>query len=112
MWWPIVMAVSIRPGRRPAANRMPDMPIYNDRIMAYVEEMQRKDLRITQCITDATGDRSLPPGKRSDPDSYCRVVERRADGVLIRGAKLHMAGASLGHEAGRGQLRHRLSRRR
>ena len=55
-----------------AANRMPDMPVYTDRIMAYVEEMQRKDLRITQCITDAKGDRGLPPGKQPDPDSYCR----------------------------------------
>jgi len=81
-----------------AAGRMPDMPVYNARIMAYVEEMQAKDLRITQCITDAKGDRSLPPGKQPDPDSYCRVVERRADGVVIRGAKLHITGASLGHE--------------
>ena len=81
-----------------AANRMPDMPVYTDRIMAYVEEMQRKDLRITRCITDAKGDRGLPPGKQPDPESYCQVVERRADGVVIRGAKLHITGASLVHE--------------
>ncbi|MDE0941093.1 MAG: 4-hydroxyphenylacetate 3-hydroxylase [Alphaproteobacteria bacterium] len=81
-----------------AAGRMPDMPVYNKRIMAYVEEMQASDRRITQCITDAKGDRSLPPGKQSDPDSYCRVVEQREDGVVIRGAKLHITGASLGHE--------------
>ncbi len=81
-----------------AAGRMPDMPVYNERIMTYVEKMQQNDRRITQCITDAKGDRSLPPGKQPDPDSYCRVVERREDGVVIRGAKLHITGASLGHE--------------
>jgi 4-hydroxybutyryl-CoA dehydratase/vinylacetyl-CoA-Delta-isomerase len=81
-----------------AAGRMPDKPLYNERIMAYVEEMQARDVRITQCITDAKGDRGLPPGKQPDPDSYCRVVERREDGVVIRGAKLHITGASLGHE--------------
>ncbi len=81
-----------------AAGRMPDMPVYNERIMTYVEKMQQNDRRITQCITDAKGDRSLPPGKQPDPDSYCRVIERREDGVVIRGAKLHITGASLGHE--------------
>jgi 4-hydroxybutyryl-CoA dehydratase/vinylacetyl-CoA-Delta-isomerase len=81
-----------------AGGRMPDMPVYNERITAYVAEMQASDRRITQCITDAKGDRGLPPGKQPDPDSYCRVVERRADGVVLRGAKLHITGASLGHE--------------
>ena len=81
-----------------AAGRMPDQPVYNERIMAYVEEMQKKDVRIIQCITDAKGDRSLPPGKQPDPDAYTHVVERRDDGVVIRGAKLHITGASLGHE--------------
>ncbi|MFQ5698475.1 MAG: 4-hydroxyphenylacetate 3-hydroxylase N-terminal domain-containing protein [Myxococcota bacterium] len=73
-------------------------PEYVERIQAYVEEVQRRDLRITQCITDAKGDRSKPPGLQDDPDAYTRVVERSPDGVVIRGAKLHITGASLGHE--------------
>jgi 4-hydroxybutyryl-CoA dehydratase/vinylacetyl-CoA-Delta-isomerase len=73
-------------------------PVYAERMRAYVAEMQRRDLRVTECITDAKGDRSLPPGKQRDPDAYTRVVERRKDGVVIRGAKLHITGASLGHE--------------
>jgi aromatic ring hydroxylase len=35
------------------------------------------------------GDRSLPPGKQPNPDSYVRVVARRADGIIVRGAKVH-----------------------
>ncbi|WP_428564692.1 4-hydroxyphenylacetate 3-hydroxylase N-terminal domain-containing protein [Ramlibacter sp.] len=65
---------------------------------AYVQEMQRRDLRVMQCITDAKGDRSLPPSKQPDPDSYMRVVERRPDGVVVRGAKLHIALAPIAHE--------------
>ena len=81
-----------------AAGRMPDLPVYGERIRAFVDEAQAKDWRITECITDGKGDRSLPPGKQPDPDAYTRVVERRADGVVIRGAKLHISAASLGHE--------------
>ena len=73
-------------------------PDYAERIKAFVERAQRDDIRIAECITDAKGDRSLPPGRQADPDSYTRVVERRADGVVIRGAKLHISGASLAHE--------------
>lgn len=73
-------------------------PEYVERMQAWVDEMQQRDLRITQCITDAKGDRSRPPSKQDDPDAYVHVVERRKDGVVIRGAKLHITGASLGHE--------------
>lgn len=75
-----------------------DCPQYNERIRAFVSEAQVRDLRVTECITDAKGDRGLSPGQQPDPDAYTRVVERRPDGVIIRGAKLHISGASLGHE--------------
>jgi 4-hydroxybutyryl-CoA dehydratase / vinylacetyl-CoA-Delta-isomerase len=82
-----------------AAGRIADTsPQYVERINAFVEEAQRRDLRVTQCITDAKGDRSRPPSKQDDPDAYVRVVDRHSDGVVIRGAKLHITGASLGHE--------------
>jgi 4-hydroxybutyryl-CoA dehydratase/vinylacetyl-CoA-Delta-isomerase len=73
-------------------------PKYAERIHRYVELAQRDDIRITECITDAKGDRSQPPSKQDDPDLYTRVVDRTGDGVVIRGAKLHITGASLGHE--------------
>ena len=82
-----------------AAARMGrDLPRYGDRIRDFVERAQRDDIRVTECITDAKGDRSLPPSKQDDPDAYTRVVERTQGGVVIRGAKLHITGASLGHE--------------
>ena len=82
-----------------AAGKMADTaPEGVERMHAFIDDAARRDIRITQCITDAKGDRSLPPGKQSDPDAYVRVVSRQADGVVIRGAKLHISGASLGHE--------------
>ncbi len=82
-----------------AAGRIADTaPEYVERINAYVDEATRKDLRITQCITDAKGDRSRPPGRQDDPDAYVHVVDRSAEGVVLRGAKLHITGASLGHD--------------
>ena len=82
-----------------AADRIQsDLPDNAARMRAYVEDVQRKDLRVTQCITDAKGDRSLSASKQHDPDAYVRVVDRRNDGIVIRGAKLHITGASLGHE--------------
>jgi 4-hydroxybutyryl-CoA dehydratase/vinylacetyl-CoA-Delta-isomerase len=82
-----------------AATRIGDAaPHLVERIQAYVDDAKRRDIRITECITDAKGDRSLPPHKQDDPDAYVRVVDRSDDGVVIRGAKLHISAASLGHE--------------
>ncbi len=74
------------------------LPENAQRIRDYVQDAQQRDVRITQCITDAKGDRSRRAGNQDDPDAYVRVVERRADGVVIRGAKLHISAASMGHE--------------
>jgi 4-hydroxybutyryl-CoA dehydratase / vinylacetyl-CoA-Delta-isomerase len=71
---------------------------YADRMHGFIEDAQQRDIRITQCITDAKGDRSRPPMRQEDPDAYVHVVDRTANGVVLRGAKLHITGASLGHE--------------
>jgi 4-hydroxybutyryl-CoA dehydratase/vinylacetyl-CoA-Delta-isomerase len=73
-------------------------PVYRDRLQAYVDDAIAADIRIAECITDAKGNRSLPPARQDDPDSYVHVVERRSDGVVIRGAKLHISAASLCHD--------------
>jgi 4-hydroxybutyryl-CoA dehydratase/vinylacetyl-CoA-Delta-isomerase len=67
-------------------------------IRNYVKEIQKKDLRIVECITDAKGDRGKRPSQQEDKDAYLRVVEQRPDGVVIRGAKLHISSAAIAHE--------------
>jgi 4-hydroxybutyryl-CoA dehydratase/vinylacetyl-CoA-Delta-isomerase len=82
-----------------AAGRIKDAaPKYVEGIHQFIDDARRRDVRITQCITDAKGNRSRPPGKQEDPDAYVHVVDRGPDGVVVRGAKLHITAASMGHE--------------
>lgn len=81
-----------------AARMRADLPEHADRIEKYFEYCRQHDLRCVQAITDAKGDRRLPPSKQDDPDVYTRIVERRPDGVVVRGAKLHISSAAVSHE--------------
>lgn len=71
---------------------------YHERFRAFMKEAQEKDLVVMGNITDAKGDRSLPPHRQADPDLYVRIVERRSDGIVVNGAKLQQSGAPLAHE--------------
>ena len=81
-----------------AAARLGDAhPEFVARINAYVAQARCDDIRIAECITDSKGDRSKAPAAQEDADQYVRVVERRTDGVVIRGAKLHISAAPFAH---------------
>ena len=71
---------------------------YNLRFLAYLEMVQREDLVCDGAMTDPKGDRSLPPHKQPDPDMFLRVVEKTAEGIVVRGAKAHQTGAVNSHE--------------
>jgi 4-hydroxybutyryl-CoA dehydratase / vinylacetyl-CoA-Delta-isomerase len=73
-------------------------PEYRDRIYAFFDWCREKDVRCSEAITDAKGHRRKRPSQQDDPDAYVRVVDRQADGIVIRGAKLHITGAPLVHE--------------
>ncbi|MGR6836077.1 4-hydroxyphenylacetate 3-hydroxylase family protein [Syntrophomonas erecta] len=62
---------------------------YYERWLKYLEYFQENDLVVSCAQTDAKGDRRFRPGEQPDPDQYVHVVERRDDGVVVRGAKLH-----------------------
>lgn len=82
-----------------AADRIADVrPQAAAAVEAYVRLVRENDWRVAECITDAKGDRSKPPSMQDDKDAYLRVVERRPDGVVIRGAKLHISLAASSHE--------------
>lgn len=70
---------------------------YHQRLLKFLERAQREDFTCSGMVTDAKGDRSLSPGQQSDPDVYLRVVETRADGIVVRGAKAHQSGAAISH---------------
>jgi len=71
---------------------------YHQRFLEYLKMIQTEDLMVAGAMTDPKGDRSLSPSKQSDPDLYLHVVERRRDGIVVRGAKAHMTGGINSHE--------------
>ncbi|MFW9860669.1 MAG: 4-hydroxyphenylacetate 3-hydroxylase family protein [Candidatus Thorarchaeota archaeon] len=71
---------------------------YHQRFINYVKDAEAQDLVIDGCMTDPKGDRSKRPSEQKNPDVYVHVVERREDGVVIRGAKAHQTGAVNSHE--------------
>ncbi|WP_426350379.1 4-hydroxyphenylacetate 3-hydroxylase family protein [Alloiococcus sp. CFN-8] len=71
---------------------------YYENFLNYLRYIQEMDLTVDGAMTDPKGDRSLAPSKQADKDLYLRVVERRADGVVVRGAKAHQTGICNSHE--------------
>ncbi|MDQ7840834.1 MAG: 4-hydroxyphenylacetate 3-hydroxylase family protein [bacterium] len=71
---------------------------YHARFRRYLQHVQEHDLVVDGAMTDAKGDRRLKPSQQADPDLFVHIVERRPDGIVVRGAKLHQTGALNAHE--------------
>lgn len=71
---------------------------YHRRFRDYWAWVQREDLVVDGAMTDPKGDRGKRPSEQADPDLYLRVVDRRADGLVVRGAKFHQTGMLNSHE--------------
>lgn len=70
---------------------------YHKNFVEFWKQVQENDWTVDGAMTDPKGDRSLAPSKQADPDLYLHVVERRPDGVVVRGAKAHQTGAVNSH---------------
>jgi len=70
---------------------------YHTRFINWLKIVQDQDLCISGAMTDVKGNRGLSPGEQSDPDMFVHVVERRKDGIVIRGAKAHQTGVANSH---------------
>jgi 4-hydroxybutyryl-CoA dehydratase/vinylacetyl-CoA-Delta-isomerase len=71
---------------------------YHKRFVEYMKYVQENDLMVAGSMTDVKGDRGKKPGQQADPDLFVHVVERRPDGIVIRGAKAHQTGMVNSHE--------------
>lgn len=71
---------------------------YHDNFKKFLVQVQDNDWMVAGAMTDVKGDRSLRPGQQADPDMFVHVVEKREDGIVIRGAKAHMTGMVNSHE--------------
>ncbi len=71
---------------------------YHERLKAHVLEMQAQGTMGAGALTDAKGNRKLKPHQQADPDSNLHIVERRDDGIVIRGAKVMICGTASSDE--------------
>lgn len=71
---------------------------YHENFKKFLAFVQENDLVVDGAMTDPKGDRGLSPREQEDPDMYLHVVERRPDGIVVRGAKAHQTGALNSHE--------------
>ncbi|MBW2091878.1 MAG: 4-hydroxyphenylacetate 3-hydroxylase family protein [Deltaproteobacteria bacterium] len=71
---------------------------YHKKFRDFLQEVQDRNVMVVGAMTDVKGDRSLAPSAQDDPDLYVHVVDRRNDGIVIRGAKAHQTGAVNSHE--------------
>ncbi len=71
---------------------------YHENFKKFMIYVQENDLTVDGAMTDPKGDRSKAPHEQADPDLFLHVVERRADGIVVRGAKAHQTGVLNSHE--------------
>lgn len=71
---------------------------YHERLKKYMQYVQETDIMVAGSMTDPKGDRSKKPSQQADPDLFVHVVERREDGIVVRGAKAHQTGMVNSHE--------------
>ena len=64
-------------------------PEYKERVEKYYRMCRERDYGVAVAQSDVKGDRGLGPQGQEHPDYYLRIVDRRADGIVVRGAKIH-----------------------
>ena len=70
---------------------------YHENFKKFLTYIQENDLIVDGAMTDPKGDRSLAPHAQKDPDMFVRIKERREDGIVVRGAKVHQTGSINSH---------------
>jgi 4-hydroxyphenylacetate 3-monooxygenase len=63
-------------------------PRFAENIRRYYEYVRENDLCTTHTLIHPQANRSVSVGRQQDPYLAARVVEKRADGVVIRGARM------------------------
>jgi 4-hydroxybutyryl-CoA dehydratase/vinylacetyl-CoA-Delta-isomerase len=66
---------------------------YHQNVVEMVKQVQKNDLVIGGGFISPKGDRSKGATEQADPDMFLHVVEKREDGIVVRGAKAHSTAA-------------------
>ncbi len=72
---------------------------YAERVEEYRKYLLKTDPTVALGMTDVKGDRSLRPSQQQPhQDYYVRIVDRKSDGIVVRGAKIHISQSPLSNE--------------
>jgi len=71
---------------------------YEERFNKWLAFAQANDLAVSGAITDAKGDRKKRPSQQDEIDTFAHLVEKRDDGIVVRGIKVSQSGAIGSHE--------------
>ena len=71
---------------------------YHKRFLDWLKYAQQNDIALAGALTDAKGDRTKPPHLQEDKDVFLHLVEKRDDGIVVRGAKVMICGVAAANE--------------
>jgi 4-hydroxybutyryl-CoA dehydratase/vinylacetyl-CoA-Delta-isomerase len=71
---------------------------YHERLKKWLLEAQKKDIAISGALTDPKGDRTKSASQQDDPDMNLHLVEKRDDGIVVKGAKVMICGVAASNE--------------
>ena len=71
---------------------------YHPRFLEFLKNVQGKDLSVSGALTEPRGRRNQKTLEWPDPHLSLKVVEKRKDGIVVRGAKINISGAYASHE--------------
>ena len=71
---------------------------YHENFKKWMLRFQKEDLIAACAQTDVKGNRIKRPADQEDPDMYVHVVEKRDDGIIVSGCKVHISEASVSDE--------------
>jgi len=71
---------------------------YHENFKKWLIRFQQEDLIGCCAQTDVKGDRMKRPHEQPDPDAYVRIKEKKSDGIVVSGCKLHISEASVADE--------------
>ncbi len=71
---------------------------YHPKFIDYLKMVQTKDLSVAGALTEPRGNRSKKIIDWPDPFLSLKMVEKRKDGIVVRGAKINISGAFASHE--------------
>jgi len=71
---------------------------YNKRFTKYLKWIQKNDLAVSGALTEPRGDRKKRALDWPDPYLSVKMVEKKSDGIIVRGAKINISGAYVSNE--------------